>query len=230
MYSYAASATVTIYVGPMQKKYIVHEDLICAHSSYFRSCFREGAFAEGLAKACYLSDKHETPEAMDLIFNAIYGTSPLEKISSAPLSSAVLDAYVMADKLGMERFSNELVDSIRAAIHRNEPGVEDIVSIQQITSLCEAGLGESPLPQYLSRWIAYSIIHDPGKWHKDGITTDDRRQLLTDISGNQQLAQGLFDDLIYDMDYLGSTHDPSATSGCVFHDHSQGSTCTGPKL
>ncbi|KAH7413402.1 hypothetical protein BKA64DRAFT_719304 [Cadophora sp. MPI-SDFR-AT-0126] len=64
---------VTIHVGPAKEPWIIHEDLICNKSTFFRNAF-QGGFAEGASKSLMLEE--DDPAVFKLFVEWLYGARP----------------------------------------------------------------------------------------------------------------------------------------------------------
>ncbi|PVH80944.1 hypothetical protein DL98DRAFT_372884, partial [Cadophora sp. DSE1049] len=60
---------VKIYVGPEKECWVIHEDLICNKSKYFRSAF-QGGFAESANKSIHIED--EDPKVFKFVVEWLY--------------------------------------------------------------------------------------------------------------------------------------------------------------
>ena len=104
---------VKIFVGPKRKEWIIHEDLICDRSDYFKAAFNDG-FKETDEKEIYLDD--DDPAAFALFVDWIYGAELRGKRGQYTSSKLTLEwpqvqklcaLWVFADKIRLPELKNE---------------------------------------------------------------------------------------------------------------------------
>jgi hypothetical protein len=115
-YSTLGTDTVTIYVGPKRKKFLVHKKLICDCSDYFSKAFT-GGFQEAEKGVMYLPE--DDSETFDSFIDFIYrGTTPkFIKGEDLPL-------FFLAEKFCINELANKMMDTIQdiQLEHERVPG------------------------------------------------------------------------------------------------------------
>jgi hypothetical protein len=93
---------VTIFVGPKEKKYVLHKMLVCKEAAYFDKAFN-GSFEEASKQECSLLD--EEPVAFELFVSYIYASHFPDDVNAVtgvdPVYGPITKFYVLADKLLM---------------------------------------------------------------------------------------------------------------------------------
>lgn len=108
------TAMVSIYVGPENTHWYIHERLLCYYSPFFSDVFYANDKNAEKQKA-QRNKAYGLPDVEDLSFEMLVGwlysrdiKVPREEKDVGPL----LDLYLLSDKLRMERLSRELVEAI----------------------------------------------------------------------------------------------------------------------
>ena len=105
--SLVATETVTLFVGPKRKGFVVHRDLLCYLVPYFSKTF-EGAFHESSVNETYL--KEEDPSAVELFIGWLYrGKSGFKSTKGNMV--ACFNLYVMADKWCLTSLRNSIMEA-----------------------------------------------------------------------------------------------------------------------
>ncbi|KAI9802100.1 MAG: hypothetical protein M1833_002021 [Piccolia ochrophora] len=228
------SKPVDVYVGPEQKKYTLHQTVLCSQSGFFRAAF-EGSFREAVEDCIRLPD--EDVATFELFIGWLYkgeldGSVTFGKPSKCLIDSTVFGnpgehfidwavggklfaLYVMADKFGVRRLHNQIMDVFQAAF---------------------IPMGRYPRPS------AIRTIYDVTA---PGATM---RRLITDVfAGDICLDQHIFFDRPKYKDYLDDIPDfaadvmgavrqgvcrqidlnPTSWTACKFHVHRDGDMCPG---
>ncbi|KFY18008.1 hypothetical protein V492_00212 [Pseudogymnoascus sp. VKM F-4246] len=138
-----------IFVGEEKKEWKIPVDLLCFHSSYFRSALKV-EFAGGKPNAVDLPA--EKPEAFGLVVESLYThqIKVADRIKGANISherpsfGTLLDTWILADYLDLPRLQNLLLKIMdeRATYHMEVP----INEVSKAYMCTEEDLG-------LGRWI-----------------------------------------------------------------------------
>lgn len=112
--SLLTSAMVSIYVGPENTHWYIHERLLCYYSPFFADIFYADDKDSENQKA-RRNKAYGLPDEEDLAFEMLVGwlysrdiKVPKEEKDLGPL----LDLYLLSDKLRMDRLCTELVEAI----------------------------------------------------------------------------------------------------------------------
>jgi hypothetical protein len=122
---------VKIFVGPKRKEWVIHEDLICDRSDYFKAVFKDG-FKETDEKEIHLDDD---PAAFALFVDWIYGAE-LRSNNAQSEWSHVQDLgalWVFADKIRLPEVKNEVCLLYDVYLKRRFVDVEEVRSIYRNT-------------------------------------------------------------------------------------------------
>lgn len=108
------TSMVSIYVGPENTHWYIHERLLCYYSPFFSDIFYAEDKNPEQAKA-QRNKAYGIPDQEDLAFEMLVGwlysrdiKVPSEEKDLGPL----LDLYLLSEKLRMERLSHDLVEAI----------------------------------------------------------------------------------------------------------------------
>ncbi|MCJ1477452.1 hypothetical protein MMC13_006123 [Lambiella insularis] len=110
--SLMASPTVTLFVGPKRKAFIVHKDLLCHVVPYFAKAFNN-VFRESRDKEMYLAE--ENPASIELFMTWLYrGSAGLALTETNIVADTVnfTNLYITADKWCLPVLQNSLVDAL----------------------------------------------------------------------------------------------------------------------
>lgn len=181
---------VDIYVGPNGISFPVHEKLLCYHSPLLRSHF----YAKNTSNTSYgLPD--DTPESFSLLLGWLYSrtlTFPVEESDIGPL----LELYLLADKLQMNRLCTDAVDTVRAYYHSNS----EYPSLRRVQFVYDETSEDNPMREMMvgsiarfltlgekipKHWdnalrkngqLAVDIIRAIQEWHLEGRSVPDPRE------------------------------------------------------
>jgi hypothetical protein len=103
-------ATVTLYVGPKTKKFVIHKHVLCNSCEFFEKGFAEDTFREGKDGEMYLS--HDSPNAISLFIDWLYRERLPEGQSQQYLDD-LYDLYIFAVKLDMAFLMDQTMDRIQ---------------------------------------------------------------------------------------------------------------------
>lgn len=196
------SSTVDIYVGPENTHWPLHEKLLCYYSPFLASKFYSKDAKAG-QKAYGLPDEDDLP--FEMMVGWLYSRSlkpPREEKEIGPL----LDLYLLAEKLEMEKLSNEVVEVVRQFYHdvNQYPGLRRVQYVYANTGEDNAmremmvssvarflALGDS-IPSHWNKALrqngelAVDIIRAIQEWHLEGRSVPDVR------SGSNDRGRGAF--------------------------------------
>lgn len=112
---------VSIYVGPENTHWYIHERLLCYYSPFFAEIFYADDKNPEKQKA-QRNKAYGLPDEEDLAFEMLVGwlysrsmKVPTEEKDVGPL----LDLYLLSEKLRIERLSTELVEAISSYYYRS---------------------------------------------------------------------------------------------------------------
>lgn len=142
---------VTIIVGSSQREYLLHKDLLCSKSAYFRGAF-ENRFKEG--REGVLTLPHDDTKAFEIMIGWIYGGNVPAAIDEPGLQT-LLYLYVMADCYLLKLVMNDTMDRIRDYYGDDARVLGKHVAF--VRDHCAAG---SPLRRLLTQLVAYEICSD----------------------------------------------------------------------
>lgn len=158
------SSMVDIYVGPESTHWPLHERLLCYHSPFFASIFydKNSNSRPGQNKSYGLPDEDDYP--FELLVGWLYSRAirkPEDEKDIGPL----LDLYLIADKLEMERLCSDVVDSVREFYHSTStyPGLRRVQYIYSNTS--EDNLMREMMVSSVARYLALGDTI-PNHWAK----------------------------------------------------------------
>ncbi|KAG9666959.1 hypothetical protein KCU95_g18048, partial [Aureobasidium melanogenum] len=143
-------AVVTIEVGPENKAFIIHEDLLFFYSDYFRTAFK-GSFRE--ANEGKLSLPEESTKTF-YIFNSFIYTGQLRDMDSVigiELRAYTLCAlWIFGDKYLAPAFQNTVIDHL---VERTEKVQKPLDKL--MTYIYEGTLVDAPLRKLVVDWQVY---------------------------------------------------------------------------
>src|SRR6266516_2109610 len=129
------SSMVYIYVGPQLTLWPLHERLLCYHSPIFASIFydKDVNTCSSQDTSYCLPDEDDLP--FEMLVGWLYSSSlrlPREEKDVGPL----LDLYLLADRLEMEKLASDVVDTTREFYHSTStyPGLRRVQYIYSNTS------------------------------------------------------------------------------------------------
>ncbi|KAI9696023.1 MAG: hypothetical protein M1836_005854 [Candelina mexicana] len=142
---------VTVRVGLDAEPFLIHKDLLCFYSSYFRGAL-EGTFREARENTVLLSD-----DSVD-VFRSFFGwlyTQQFQPSDGQDLTiSKLARIYVFADKIGATVLKNQIIDSINL-VHSRPKG--ELADNETIDHVFEHTPASSPLRQLLVDQYAYDV-------------------------------------------------------------------------
>jgi hypothetical protein len=214
---------VDIYVGPESTHWPLHERLLCYHSPFFASIFydKNANTRPGQNKSYGLPDEDDLP--FEMLVGWLYSRSlrpPREEKDVGPL----LDLYLLADKLEMEKLASEVVDTIRDFYHSTStyPGLRRVQFIYSNTSEDNMmrEMMVSSVARYLTlgdtipkHWanalrkngqLAVDIIRAIQEWHLESRSVPDARDASADRGRTTKGFSAIIED-------RGTSHETAAT-------------------
>jgi hypothetical protein len=101
---------VDIYVGPENTHWILHEKLLCARSTFFRSIFYDDSKSASSSKSFGLPDDDD--DAFKSFVGWLYsGTVPPPRAESD--LGVCFELYLMGERWGIEALRNDVLDVVR---------------------------------------------------------------------------------------------------------------------
>lgn len=153
---------VALYVGEKKTHWMIHKELLCYRSSFFRKAFQEDGKEESQSKTMNLPDEDDEP------FNQFVGWlySGCVKVPSEESDlTPIFDLYLMGEKWEIEGLQDETLETVRDFYHRNEtyPGLRRVQYIYANTQ------ADSPMRHLLVASVArYLALGEqiPQHWDK----------------------------------------------------------------
>jgi hypothetical protein len=211
-----SGSVIEIFVGPEQKHWILHQNLLIHHSRFFdESHVINGEHKRVKDGKLYLPD--EDVGAFELLVKWLYQGS-IEDVSRKPQDQkwdyafTCQKLYLLANTIGLSELRNLAIDQFRKGCHESGlvPGPEEMVPIYHRTP--EA----SPFRKLVSK-IAARQIMDPNN-KRDASTYrqcfEASAEFAVDVINEIRIATNgmLFDD-------------PTEGASCRFHVHDNGESC-----
>ena len=140
-----------------------------------------------------------------------------------------LTIYVFAEKVS-EAYCNDFLDSYRA-YYFNKSTYMNQSALRRMYSV---GLRGSPLAKFGLKTIVYASMKWPKEWVKEDkkpkrgnsvtvVSADEEKESLQEWTNEPMLLLDYADEVIKWQKKAAG--DPSATKGCVFHEHKRGTAC-----
>ena len=190
------SSLVDIYVGPENKHWPLHEKLLCYYSPVVSERFDDDDDDDqsrpGQNKSFGLPD--EDDQSFEMLVGWLYSRSlkpPVEEKEIGPL----LELYLLAEKLEIEKLSNEIVELVRQFYHDANayPGLrrvqyiyantdeDNLMREMMVSSIARfLALGDGIPPHWNKALrhngeLAVDIIRAIQEWHLEGKSVPDIR-------------------------------------------------------
>ena len=209
---FVRSPIVTVVVGKGSKaqSFPVYKDLLTAHSPYFKACL-DGAWEEGKTNTVRLED--DNPKAFETVTNWLFRDPTTMKQTDMNTEERAL-RYKLADKLLITQLKNDILDGLRAfQLAKNK-----FTSIGGLDILHCQGLQTTALYDYCLKLYVW-IFGTPTATSVEGILVQPGRALA-----NEEVMKDLLTKMFEFMQQRWG--DPRKETGCVYHDHSDGSSCS----
>ncbi|KAK5937562.1 hypothetical protein PMZ80_010182 [Knufia obscura] len=204
---------VSVGRGENSATYNIYKDLLTAHSPYCKASL-EGRWEEA-KNNCVKLEEHD-PKALQVIVNWLYRdprTMNFLQVQS-DLCAAVLPTYQLADKLLMPNLQNELVDVLRQRLLDNK----SYTGLSSILTLRQAGMSSKPLYVFLLKLHVWMFCTYPKSYNNT------LEQKITDVIKEDFDFGKVW--IMYVQECLAKKwSDPRKETGCVYHDHLDGSEC-----
>jgi hypothetical protein len=226
-YSTLGTDTVTIYVGPKRKKFLVHKKLICDRSEYFSKAFK-GGFQETEKGVMYLPE--DDIEAFDSFVNFIYrNTLPKFVKDEDPPTEDAIDEYgceklaplfYLAEKYCMNELANKVMDAIQDHGLKYEvmPGEADMRTFYENTR------HKSKLRLYGTLCVLYETLLQDGDYTEEYVRL---ANTFPDFAADYFMLHRKHRELLS----IGNVADPRIRNDeegfgkCYFHTHGKGEKC-----
>jgi hypothetical protein len=105
--------TIIVGTGDEARNFQLHKDVACGTSLFFFGCLATEHFPEGRLKTILLPE--DDPGIFQVVLAFVYASNSLERPSLPNLpTSTYIMAYVLADKLLMQKICNNMMRSITA--------------------------------------------------------------------------------------------------------------------
>lgn len=146
-------STVTLIVGKHDKAYVLHKDLLCFYSDYFRAAF-DGPFKEAAERKLRLPDVEEN--VFDRVQLWLYTRNLQLPTDDSDIFEILVDLWIFGDQhqipLLQNRVMDELFDRCEAA---------DSVASYLIGTVYAKTLAGSPLRKAFIEIVAWSMKIEP---------------------------------------------------------------------
>lgn len=105
--------TIIVDTGDEARNFQLHKEVACTTSLFFLGCLATEHFPEGKLKTILLPE--DDPETFKVVLAFVYASNSLERPSLPTLpTSTFIMAYVLADKLLMQKICNNMMHGITA--------------------------------------------------------------------------------------------------------------------
>lgn len=213
---------VNIYVGPDQKRWSLHRNLLCHHSSFFEAefCGHEVARKDGEDLRLDLPD--DDPAGFELLVKWLYqgeldGIDPkLADEEKYELAVGNLNLYMLCDKFDLHVLKNQAMDTYRQGLC--EAGL--VPDAQETDEIYRKVPRDSPCRRLMTDIAARQIMDPavPNAAEKYRQCFENNTDFAVDLVN---AIRGMSGGILFD--------DPTAENGCLYHDHTDGSTCRPTK-
>ncbi len=208
---------VEIYVGKDQRRWALHRNLLCHHSTYFEDLLpREPKNGKELR----LDLPENDPSAFELLVKWLYQGS-IEDVSDMPrgrkwdYAVACQGLYVLCNKIDIPQLKNLAIDQYRKGC--NEAGL--VPDPEEMEPIYNSSPPDSPFRKLVVK-IAARQIMDPE-------VDQDASAYKCCFEGNPDFAVDLVNAI---REGAGGKlfMDPTEGETCAYHEHEHGSTCDSP--
>ena len=183
-------------MGEENTHWILHERLLCYHSSFFRSIFYSKGESSS-SKSFGLPDSDDTP--FELFVGWLYSKAlryPEAEKDIGPL----LDLYFLSEQFKIQKLSDDVVETVRAFYHNNEtyPGLRRVQYVyanteednqmreMMVNSIARYLTLSDAIPQHWENalkkngQLSVDIIRSIQQWHLEGRSVPDARDVSQD--------------------------------------------------
>ena len=202
--------TVVVGKGHQAQSFPIYRDLLTAHSPYFAACLKD-EWTEGQENHVKLEE--ESPKAFEVMVNWLFGDPDSMKSINMLDRHEIIQAYKLARYLQMTQLKNDLVDHLRSCYM-----IDDMIpTLSMLDEIGCAGKTGSLLYQLCIKMYVWYYHNsndlDELLLHNESSTTFCNGDLTCELLG-----------LIHEYPHI-KWSDPRKETGCVYHDHSDGSAC-----
>ncbi|KAK5942618.1 hypothetical protein PMZ80_005183 [Knufia obscura] len=173
------TSTFTIILEDTGARYLVHKDIFCVRSDFFKGCLRKD-FVEGQKEEVTI--KEETDErSMQLLISWTYrGKEILSTAKDNVPDTSVRGCdrlpltrlYLLADKLLMTELKNDIVDSFINLSHKAFP------DLQALALMLEIGPDHCQLKRFMIDDLVWDLKHRPGLLEDASMPWSSQLQIL----------------------------------------------------
>lgn len=198
------TALVNIYVGTENTHWVLHERLLCYHSSFFRRLFYSADFEASKTKAYGLPDTEDLP--FELFVGWLYSKTvkpPTIEKDIGPL----LDLYLFSEQLEIDKLGHDVVEAVRNYYYNEEtyPSLRRVqyvyANTEEDNELREIMVGSvarlltlsDKIPAYWENalknngQLSVDIIRSIQNWHLEGSKVPDVRDASVE-RGREQVG------------------------------------------
>jgi len=202
-----------IYVGKMKRKWSLHRNILCHHSTWFQKQV-EGPAKKNDGKVELFDDD---PKAFELLVKWLY-QGKIDDVSDMHVEKkwdyafACQQLYVLCEKIKLPQLKNYAIDQFRKGCYEAGlvPGPEEMKPIYEKTPR------DSPFRKLVSR-IAARQIMDPE-------SESDASKYKECFQSNADFAVDVIN-AIKEGSGGKLFHDPTEEDGCHYHEHYPGQRC-----
>lgn len=229
--SHLVGDTITLYVGPKSKHYVVHKGLLTQHE-----WFSERIHPSTTSSPTYLNLLEEDPKVFELLISWLYrkklnAISTIDEKVAEEEVTLYVGLYLRACEWDMHELQNALIDRMRIRTTCRL----GFFPQELIKKIYENTQSLSPLRSY----IVDSFIYKGIQWEEGGvirIASDGNhiltRKLLTRKralkhqwdAGNQDFVLDCCE-AMFQLCAKSKVRDPDRRTGCVYHTHKEGGKC-----
>ncbi|KAK5938306.1 hypothetical protein PMZ80_009276 [Knufia obscura] len=221
--SYSQSSVVAIIAGSEKKKYYVHKTLLRQESSFYYSRL-SGVFADNDEEVSLVQEGCDVVEAMvDYIYRRYRPTTRWAEVDH----SHYAQCYRLADEKLMCGFKNMVMDKLRSAYRKARP----LVDMKDVEEQYALGIGHTDLAKFLVKLVVYAMMNKSATYAASDqpdirVVVDDKWEgaLENACMNNQDLAVAVLREV---MQYRANEYGPAweCSGKCLFHDHTDHSSC-----
>lgn len=168
--SYHPSHTVVLLVGKAQQEMLVHMNIICAHSTFFRTALKK-EWKEGQTRVIKLPE--DDPDIVTRYLNFVYHNRLVTQYKSQPDSNYIDLAllYVYGERVLDNFIQNTIIEhllKLTAVINRNKPGHPHYPGPAVVEIIYEGTTAASPFRRLLidmyarhgsEEWLSHDDLH-----------------------------------------------------------------------
>ena len=191
-----STALVHIYVGPENTHWVLHEKLLCHHSSFFRGIFYSRNDSSS-SKSFGLPDSDDAP--FELFVGWLYSKA-LRRPETEKDVGLLLDLYLLGERFKIGKLSDDVVEAVRTFYHSNEtyPGLrrvqyvyanteeDNLMREMMVSSVARYLTLSDAIPQHWENalkkngQLSVDIIRSIQQWHLEDRSVPDARDVSQD--------------------------------------------------